>query len=68
PERINRRPDIPRRFAEHLQHVRTEIHGPEQESGDTPRLQMRQIIDLRNASDAEATLASLLLTAAYPRG
>ncbi|WP_413617293.1 DUF222 domain-containing protein [Gordonia rubripertincta] len=68
PERINRRPDIPRRFAEHLQHVRTEIHGPEQESGDQPRLQMRQIIDLRNASDAEATLASLLLTAAYPRG
>ncbi|MBM7279432.1 DUF222 domain-containing protein [Gordonia rubripertincta] len=67
PEHINRRPDIPRRFAEHLQHVRAEIHGPEQESGDTPRLQMRQIIDLRNASDAEATLASLLLAAAYPR-
>ncbi|ASR01383.1 DUF222 domain-containing protein [Gordonia rubripertincta] len=68
PERINRRPDIPRRFAEHLQHVRTEIHGPEPAPGDTPRLQMRQIIDLRNASDAEATLASLLLAAAYPRG
>jgi hypothetical protein len=27
---------------------------------------MRQIIDLRNASDAEATLASILLAAAYP--
>ncbi len=67
PERINRRPDIPRRFAEHLQQVRTEIHGPDTESGDTPRLQMRQVIDLRIASDAEATLASILLAAAYPR-
>ncbi|MDH3011702.1 MULTISPECIES: DUF222 domain-containing protein [Gordonia] len=68
PERINRRPDIPRRFAEHLQHVRAEIHGPQPASGDTPRLQMRQVIDLRDASDAEATLASILLAAAYPRG
>ncbi|GAC01958.1 hypothetical protein GONAM_37_00560, partial [Gordonia namibiensis NBRC 108229] len=67
PERINRRPDIPRRFAEHLQQVRTEIHGPDTESDDQPRLQMREVIDLRNASDAEATLASLLLAAAYPR-
>ncbi|WP_232717665.1 HNH endonuclease signature motif containing protein [Gordonia metallireducens] len=66
PEHINRRPDIPRRFTEHLRQVRTEIHGPE-ESGDTPRLQMREVIDLRNASDAEATFASLLLAAAYPR-
>ncbi|MDS1116455.1 DUF222 domain-containing protein [Gordonia westfalica] len=68
PERINRRPDIPRRFADHLKHVRDEIHGPEPAPDDTPRLQMRQIINLRNASDAEATLASLLLAAAYPRG
>ena len=67
PERINRRPDIPRRFAEHLQQVRDEIHGPEPESGDETRLQLREVIDLRNASDAEATLASLLLAAAYPR-
>ncbi|GAC54803.1 DUF222 domain-containing protein, partial [Gordonia amicalis] len=66
-ERINRRPDIPRRFAEHLQHVRTDIHGPEPASGDQPRLHLRQIIDLRNASDAEATLASIMLAAAYPR-
>ncbi|MCG7632876.1 HNH endonuclease [Gordonia McavH-238-E] len=28
PEHINRRPDIPRRFAEHLNTVRTEIYGP----------------------------------------
>ncbi|MGV6991076.1 DUF222 domain-containing protein [Gordonia amicalis] len=67
PERINRRPDIPRRFAEHLQHVRTDIHGPATASGDQPRLHLRQIIDLRNASDAEATLASIMLAAAYPR-
>ncbi|MHC3004964.1 HNH endonuclease signature motif containing protein, partial [Gordonia sp. GN26] len=32
PERINRRPDIPRRFAEHLRQARTEIHGPDTES------------------------------------
>ncbi|MDV7100338.1 HNH endonuclease, partial [Gordonia amicalis] len=64
---INRQPDIPRRFAEHLQHVRTDIHGPTKASGDQPRLHLRQIIDLRNASDAEATLASIMLAAAYPR-
>ncbi|UPG69252.1 HNH endonuclease signature motif containing protein [Gordonia hongkongensis] len=28
PEHINRRPDIPRRFAHHLNTVRNEIHGP----------------------------------------
>ncbi|MCT1354357.1 MULTISPECIES: HNH endonuclease signature motif containing protein [Gordonia] len=28
PEHINRRPDIPRRFAEHLRDIRDEIHGP----------------------------------------
>ncbi|KAF0970546.1 hypothetical protein BPODLACK_00815 [Gordonia sp. YY1] len=44
PERINRQPDIPRRFAEHLQHVRTDIHGPTTASGDQPRLHLRQII------------------------
>ncbi|KAF0971199.1 hypothetical protein BPODLACK_00382 [Gordonia sp. YY1] len=67
PERVNRRPDIPRRFIEHLEQVRTEIHGPDEASGDQSRLQLRQIIDLRNASDAEATLASIMLAAAYPR-
>ncbi|MCK8613023.1 HNH endonuclease signature motif containing protein [Gordonia sp. C13] len=67
PEHINRRPDIPRRFTEHLQQVRDEIHGPDTESGDETRLQLREVIDLRNASDAEATLASILLAAAYPR-
>ncbi|GAC55377.1 DUF222 domain-containing protein [Gordonia amicalis] len=67
PERINRRPDIPRRFAEHLHQVRTDIHGPDEASGDQPRLQLRQVIDLRNASDAEATLASIMLAIAYPR-
>ncbi|MCZ4581975.1 HNH endonuclease, partial [Gordonia amicalis] len=67
PERINRRPDIPRRFAEHLEQVRTEIHGPDPASGDQPRLHLRQVIDLRNASDAEATLASILLATLCPR-
>ncbi|MEY1676912.1 DUF222 domain-containing protein [Gordonia sp. ABKF26] len=28
PEHLNRRPDIPRRFAEHLRDIRAEIHGP----------------------------------------
>ncbi|PKZ64640.1 HNH endonuclease, partial [Gordonia terrae] len=37
PERINRRPDIPRRFAEHLNTVRDEIHGPPTRPGDQPR-------------------------------
>ncbi|ATD72781.1 DUF222 domain-containing protein [Gordonia amicalis] len=67
PERINRRPDLPRRFAEHLHQVRTDIHGPDEASGEQPRLQLRQVIDLRNASDAEATLASIMLAIAYPR-
>ncbi|MCK8614921.1 HNH endonuclease signature motif containing protein [Gordonia sp. C13] len=65
PERINRRPDIPRRFAEHLQHVRTEIHGPDTESGDQPRLQMREVIDLRGATPVELVVASALLNHAY---
>ncbi|MDS1116170.1 DUF222 domain-containing protein [Gordonia westfalica] len=67
PERINRRPDIPRRFTQHLKQVRTEIHGPDQESDDQPRLQMRKVIDLRNATPVELHLASLMLDAAYPR-
>ncbi|UKO91671.1 13E12 repeat family protein [Gordonia amicalis] len=50
PERINRRPDLPRRFAEHLQHVRTEIHGPDPASGDQPRLEVRRVIDHRTTS------------------
>jgi hypothetical protein len=37
PEHINRRPDIPRRFAEHLNTVRDEIHGPPTRSGDQSR-------------------------------
>ena len=66
PEHINRRPDIPRRFNEQLKQVRTEIHGPDEQSGAETRLHLREVIDLRNASDAEATLASILLAAAYP--
>ncbi|MDH3013638.1 DUF222 domain-containing protein [Gordonia alkanivorans] len=65
PERINRRPDIPRRFAEHLQHVRTEIHGPDKASGDTPRLHLREVIDLRHATPVELVVASALLNHAY---
>ncbi|EON30582.1 hypothetical protein GTC6_21820, partial [Gordonia terrae C-6] len=37
PEHINRRPDIPRRFAEHLNTVRDEIHGPPNRPGDQAR-------------------------------
>ncbi|MFE0748521.1 DUF222 domain-containing protein [Gordonia sp. NPDC058843] len=37
PEQINRRPDIPRRLAEHLNTVRDEIHGPATRSGDQSR-------------------------------
>ncbi|MFE0749958.1 DUF222 domain-containing protein, partial [Gordonia sp. NPDC058843] len=37
PERLNRRPDISRRFAEHLNTVRDEIHGPPTRSGAHPR-------------------------------
>ena len=65
PERINRRPDIPRRFSEHLKQVRNDIHGPEQESGDTPRLHLRQVIDLRDATPVEPAVASALLNHAY---
>ncbi|ATD69744.1 MULTISPECIES: HNH endonuclease signature motif containing protein [Gordonia] len=44
PERINRRPDLPRRFAEHLKQVREEIHGPDPASGDETRLEIREVI------------------------
>ncbi|MBR7192323.1 HNH endonuclease signature motif containing protein [Gordonia sp. SCSIO 19800] len=37
PERLNRRPDIPRRFAHHLSTVRNDIHGPPTRPGDQPR-------------------------------
>ncbi|WP_288816280.1 HNH endonuclease signature motif containing protein, partial [uncultured Gordonia sp.] len=37
PERLNRRPDIPRRFAHHLNTVRDDIHGPPTRPGDQPR-------------------------------
>ncbi|WP_137809585.1 MULTISPECIES: HNH endonuclease signature motif containing protein [unclassified Gordonia (in: high G+C Gram-positive bacteria)] len=37
PERLNRRPDIPRRFAEHLNTVRDEIHGPPTRPGGQTR-------------------------------
>ncbi|MGW9264667.1 DUF222 domain-containing protein [Gordonia terrae] len=37
PEHLNRRPDIPRRFAEHLHTVRDEIHGPPPRSDDQLR-------------------------------
>ncbi|SDU58664.1 hypothetical protein SAMN04488548_1342392 [Gordonia westfalica] len=45
--------------------MRTEIHGPNPASGDTTRLQLRQVIDLRGASDAELAVASALLNHAY---
>ncbi|WP_238421499.1 HNH endonuclease signature motif containing protein [Gordonia sp. 'Campus'] len=52
PEHINRRPDIPRRFAEHLNTVRDEIHGPPTPSGhdarpDDLRLNTSHVIDVR---------------------
>ena len=37
PEHLNRRPDLPRRFAHHLNTVRDEIHGPTSRSGDQSR-------------------------------
>ncbi|ANY26048.1 HNH endonuclease signature motif containing protein [Gordonia terrae] len=37
PERINRRPDIPRQFAAHLRDIRAEIHGPPTQPGDQAR-------------------------------
>ncbi|GAB46259.1 hypothetical protein GOTRE_149_00350, partial [Gordonia terrae NBRC 100016] len=37
PGRLNRRPDIPRRFAHHLNTVRNEIHGPPTRPGDPAR-------------------------------
>ncbi|PKZ64803.1 HNH endonuclease [Gordonia terrae] len=37
PDRLNRRPDIPRRFAELLRDIRAEIHGPTTRPGDQAR-------------------------------
>ncbi|WP_439031830.1 DUF222 domain-containing protein [Gordonia terrae] len=36
-DRLNRRPDIPKRFAQHLNTVRNEIHGPPTRPGTQPR-------------------------------
>jgi len=66
PERINRRPDMARRFNEVLTDIRDEIHGqPEPLSVDAPRPQLRQVIDLQEASPAELAIASVLLNTAY---
>ncbi|MBD0861134.1 DUF222 domain-containing protein [Gordonia sp. zg691] len=62
PERVNRRPDIPHRFAAHLYDVRHEIHGPDT-SDDPACLSSRVVIDHRPAagfSRVEARLAALL--------
>ncbi len=37
PDRLNRRPDIPNRFAQHLNTVRDEIYGPTTRPGARPR-------------------------------
>ncbi|MFE0751636.1 DUF222 domain-containing protein [Gordonia sp. NPDC058843] len=37
PGRLNRRPDIPKRFATHLRDIRDEIHGPPPRSGGQSR-------------------------------
>ncbi|UPW08546.1 HNH endonuclease [Gordonia terrae] len=74
PEHINRRPDIPRRFAEHLNTVRTEIHGPPTRPDDQARqswLTISHVIDVRpprpgppspRPSLVEAHLMELLAT------
>ncbi|MEY1673865.1 DUF222 domain-containing protein [Gordonia sp. ABKF26] len=73
-ERINRRPDIPRRFSEHLNTVRTEIHGPPTRPDDQARqswLTISHVIDVRpprpgppppRPSLVEAHLMELLAT------
>ncbi|MDJ0010284.1 DUF222 domain-containing protein, partial [Gordonia alkanivorans] len=63
PERINRRPDIPRRFAEQLKQVRNEIHGPDEQSGDGVRLVARRVIDYRPARPTARKLSSSELSA-----
>ncbi|WP_238421042.1 HNH endonuclease signature motif containing protein [Gordonia sp. 'Campus'] len=63
PEYINRRPDIPKRLATHLNNVRNEIHGPSR-SGDTPRLDIRQVVHQHTTatlSPVERRLAELLI-------
>ena len=50
PEHLNRRPDVPRRFAVHLNTVRDEIHGPPTRPGDQARrswLKTSHVIDVR---------------------
>ncbi|MDH3052424.1 DUF222 domain-containing protein, partial [Gordonia alkanivorans] len=63
PERINRRPDIPRRFNEQLKQVRNEIHGPDKESGDGVRLVARRVIDYRPARPTARKLSISELSA-----
>ncbi|OCH80811.1 HNH endonuclease signature motif containing protein [Gordonia sp. UCD-TK1] len=55
PERLNRRPDIPRRFAQHLNTVRNEIHGPATRSGDQSRPTLR---DAPSASSGRSSGSS----------
>ncbi|OUC80339.1 HNH endonuclease signature motif containing protein [Gordonia lacunae] len=74
PEHLNRRPDISRRFAEHLNTVRDEIHGPPTRPGDQARsswLTISHVIDVRpprpgqrqlHPSLVEAHLMELLAT------
>ncbi|WP_445900729.1 hypothetical protein [Gordonia westfalica] len=46
--------------------IRDEIHGqPEPVPVDPPRPELRQVIDLRDATPAELVVASALLDAAY---
>ncbi|OUC79284.1 HNH endonuclease signature motif containing protein [Gordonia lacunae] len=49
PEHLNRRPDIPRRFAHHLNTVRDEIHGPPTRSGDQARPEAPHPTDARRS-------------------
>ncbi|WP_439033223.1 DUF222 domain-containing protein [Gordonia terrae] len=61
PEHINRRPDIPKRLAAHLAHVRRDIHGPNR-SDDAACLDIRQVIPPSTVglSPVERCLAELL--------
>ncbi len=53
PERLNRRPDIPRRFAEHLCDIRAEIHGPT--TRGFRRLGRRTLRDAPSASSGSSS-------------
>ncbi|AWO86590.1 HNH endonuclease signature motif containing protein [Gordonia terrae] len=53
PEHINRRPDIPRRFAEHLCDIRAEIHGPT--TRGFRRLGRRTLRDAPSASSGRSS-------------